>query len=152
MLYGDTCLEKRRFAQVMPDKKRVEPLNYELQGVMIPRLWTLRRIPGRYRHLLPVAVMKRYQCVVIGGDQSILTVAITDPKSTYILNILSTLTGCTIFPVLIDPARMRLLIRRLERMEYAGYASTDCLSLYYALQQRSMLLFLISRYQRYFET
>lgn len=131
----------------MPDRKREKPINYELQGAMIPRLWTLRRIPGRYRHLLPFAVMKRYQCVVIGGDRSILTVAITEPMSTSILNALSTLTGRTIFPVLIDPARMRLLIRRIERMEYAYYAPTNSLSLYYALQQRSMLLFLISRHQ-----
>jgi hypothetical protein len=136
----------------MPDRKREKPINYELQGAMIPRLWTLRRIPGRYRRLLPVAVMKRYQCVVIGGDRGILTVAITDPKSISILNVLSTLTGRTLFPVLIDPTRMRLLIRRMERMEYAYCAPTDSLSLYYTLQQRSMLLFLISRYQGYIET
>ncbi len=137
--------------RVMPDRKREKLINYGLPDAMISRLWTLRRIPGRYRRLLPVAVMKRHQCVVIGGDQSILTVAITEPENTCILNILSTLTGRTIFPVLIDPVRMRLLIRRIERMEYAHYAPTDSLALYYTLQQRSMLLFLISHYQDYFE-
>ncbi len=65
----------------MPDKKRKQPLDYELQDAIIPRLWTLRRIPGRYRHLLPVAVMKRHQCVVVGGERGILTVAITEPKN-----------------------------------------------------------------------
>ena len=63
--------------QIMPDRKKTKLIDYELQGTIIPRLWTLRRIPGRYRHLLPVAVMKRYQCVVVGGEGSILTVAIT---------------------------------------------------------------------------
>jgi hypothetical protein len=152
MLYGGYLLEEKEIRQVMADRKRTKPLNYELQGAMIPRLETLRRIPGRYRHLLPIAVMKRYQCVIIGGDHSILTVAITEPENTFLLNILSALTGRTIFPVLIDPARMRLLIRRIERMEYARYAPMDCLALYYALQQRSMLLFLISRAQSHFET
>lgn len=137
--------------QIMPDRKKIKPIDYELQGTIIPRLWTLRRIPGRYRHFLPVAVMKRYQCVVIGGDQSILTVAITEPKNTALLNTLRLLTGCTIFPVFVDPTRMRLLIRRIERLEYNCYTPIDCLARYYALQQRSMLLFLISRYQGYFD-
>ena len=138
--------------QIMPDRKRTKLIDYELQGAMIPRLWTLRRIPGRYRRLLPVSVMKRHQCVIIGGDRSILTVAITEPKNTRILNVLSILTGCTIFPVLVDPMRMRLLIRRIERLEHTHYAPTDCLSLYYALQRRSMLSLLISRYQGYSQT
>jgi Type II secretion system (T2SS), protein E, N-terminal domain len=139
----------------MPDRKKTKPITYELQEPIqepsIPRLWTLRRIPGRYRHFLPVAVMKRYQCVVIGGDQSILTVAITEPKNTALLNTLRLLTGCTIFPVFVDPTRMRLLIRRIESLEYNCYTPIDCLARYYALQQRSMLLFLISRYQGYFD-
>ena len=131
-------------------KTRKKPLDYELQGTVIPRLWTLRRIPERYRHLLPVAVMKRYQCMVVGGERGILTVAITEQKNICILHMLSALTGCTIFPVLIDPARMRLLIRRVERLEYAYYAMNS-LALYSALQQRSMLVFLLSRYPGYFE-
>lgn len=134
----------------MAAKKSKKPLDYELQGALLPRLWTLRRIPGRYRHLLPVAVMKRYQCMVVGGERGILTIAITEQKNTCILHVLSALTGCTIFPVLVDPARMRLLIRRVERLEYAYYA-TNSVALYYALQQRSMLVFLISRYPVYFE-
>jgi hypothetical protein len=133
----------------MPDRKRRKPIEYDLPGV-IPKLWTLRRIPGRYSHLLPLTMMKRYQCVIIGGDRSILTVAITRPENTCILHVLSTLTGRTIFPVLVDPARMRLLIRRIERQEYTYYSPTNCLSLYYALQRRSMLS-LISHYQGYFE-
>ena len=132
----------------MSARKRKKPVDDVLQDVMIPKLWTLRRIPGRYRYLLPVAVMKRHQCVIVGGEGSILTVAITSPKDTSIFQAISVLTGCTIFPVLVDPVRMRLLIRRIERLEYAYYASMNSLAFYYALQQRSLLLFLIARYER----
>ncbi len=132
----------------MPARKRKKLADDVLQDVMIPKLWTLRRISGRYRYLLPVAVMKRYQCVIVGGEGSILTVAITKPKDTRIFNAIGALTGCSIFPVLVDPARMRLLIRRIERLEYAYYASMNSLTFYYALQQRSMLLFLIDCHER----
>jgi Type II secretion system (T2SS), protein E, N-terminal domain len=132
----------------MSDRKRKKLVDDVLQDVMIPKLWTLRRISGRYRYLLPVAVMKRYQCVIVGGEGSILTVAITRPKDTHIFHAISVLTGCTIFPVLVDPVRMRLLIRRIERLEYAYYASMNSLAFYYAFQQRSLLLFLIARYER----
>ena len=129
---------------------RKKSLGCELQGTIIPRLWTLRRIPGRYQHLLPVAVMKRYQCVVVSGERGILTVAITEPKNIHVLNTLSWLLGYTIFPVLIDPMRMRLLIRRIERLECAYY-TTNSLTLYNTLQQHSMLMFLISHYPDYCE-
>ncbi len=132
----------------MPDRKRKKLVDEVLPDVMIPKLWTLRRIPGRYRYLLPVAVMKRYQCVIVGGEGSILTVAITKPNDTRIFNAIGALTGCSIFPVLVDPVRMRLLIRRIERLEYAYYASMNSLTFYYALQQRSMLLFLIKCHER----
>lgn len=132
----------------MPARKRKKLVDDVLQDVMIPKLWTLRRISGRYRYLLPVAVMKRYQCVIVGGEGSILTVAITKPKDTHIFNAIGALTGCRIFPVLVDPIRMRLLIRRIERLEYAYYASMNNLTFYYALQQRSMLLFLINCHER----
>lgn len=132
----------------MPARKRKKIVDDVLQDVMIPKLWTLRRISGRYRYLLPVAVMKRYQCVIVGGEGSILTVAITKPKDTHIFNAIGALTGCSIFPVLVDPVRMRLLIRRIERLEYAYYASMNNLTFYYALQQRSMLLFLINCHER----
>lgn len=135
----------------MAGKKRIKALDYEKQFTVIPRLWTLRRVPGRYRRLLPVAIMKRYQCVVVGRERGILTIAIAEPESMCILNMLSTLTGYTIFPVLVDPVRMRLLIRRMERMERIGCTSAAYLTRYYALQQRSTLLFLISRYHASFE-
>ena len=131
----------------MAGRKRIASLDYDARGIVIPRLCTLRRVPGRYRHLLPVAVMKRYQCVVVGREHSILTIAIAEPASTYMLNMLSVLTGYTIFPVLVDPMRLRLLIRRMERMERSGCTPSDYLARYYALQQRSILLFLITRYQ-----
>ncbi|HEY5002282.1 MAG TPA: hypothetical protein VII61_03975 [Ktedonobacteraceae bacterium] len=132
----------------MSNRKRKKLVDDVLQDVMIPKLWTLRRISGRYRYLLPIAVMKRHQCVVVGGEGSILTVAITKPMDTRIFNAIGVLTGCTIFPVLVEPVRMRLLIRRIERLEYAYYASMNSLAFYYALQQRSMLSFLIDCHER----
>ena len=43
--------------------------------------------------------------------------AITDRHNTVLLGRLSELTGYAIFPVWVDPIRMRLIIRRAERQE-----------------------------------
>lgn len=84
----------------------------------IPRLYTMRRIEPRYRHLLPIHVMKRYQCIVVGGKRGMLTVALTGGvHNEYIIEYLCQQTGCTIFPVLIEPERMRLLLQRAEWSE-----------------------------------
>lgn len=83
----------------------------------IPRLFTLRRVPKRYWQVLPLEVMKRYQCVVIGGEGDALTIAIADERSTRIFGLISMLTGRDVFPVLIEPERMYLLLRRIERTE-----------------------------------
>src|SRR5690242_19861269 len=83
----------------------------------IPRLFTLRRVAKRYRQVLPLSVMRRYQCVVIGGEGDALTIAIVDESSTDIFGIIRMLTGRKIFPVLIEPERMQLLLRRIEREE-----------------------------------
>jgi Type II secretion system (T2SS), protein E, N-terminal domain len=88
-----------------------------VRGNLIPQLFVLRRVPVRYRQFLPLTVMKRFQCVVVGSAQGVLTVAITDPQNTLGIESLRRITGQAIFPVLIDPKRMRLLIRRIERSE-----------------------------------
>jgi Type II secretion system (T2SS), protein E, N-terminal domain len=88
-----------------------------VRGSLIPQLFVLRRVPVRYRQFLPMTVMKRFQCVVVGSAQGVLTVAITDPQNTLCIESLRRITGQAIFPVLIDPKRMRLLIRRIERSE-----------------------------------
>ena len=55
--------------------------------------------------------------MVVGSAQGVLTVAITDRQNTTAIESLRKITGQAIFPVLIDPDRMRLLIRRIERSE-----------------------------------
>ena len=104
-------------------------------GDGIPRLKTLRRIPTPYRQTLPLNVIKRYQCLVVGAARGVLTVAISDAQDGLVIEALSALTGQRIFPVLIDPVRMRLLIRRMERYERRGasghpYYSKGCIYLH----------------------
>ena len=83
----------------------------------IPQLSALRRIPMCYRRILPLRIMKQYQCIVVGAERGRLTVAIADERNMAVLELLSKYTGQAIFPVLIEPNRMRLLIRRIERGE-----------------------------------
>jgi hypothetical protein len=85
------------------------------QSSYIPRLFSLRRVPKRYWQILPLEVMRRYQCVVIGGEGDALTVAIADEESTRIFGVIRKLTGRKVFPVLIEPERMYLLLRRIEK-------------------------------------
>ncbi len=101
---------------------------HSLDGSPIPRFRALRRVPPSYRSVLPLKVMKRYQCLVVGGAQDALTVAITDRQDTSILPLLRKLTGRVIFPVWVDPFRMRLLIRRLERSRNSGWRRLHRLS------------------------
>lgn len=85
---------------------------------LIPRLCTLRRIAPRYRYILPLHLMKRYQCIIVGGNRGTLTVAITNAEDRHVITSICRHTGCTVFPVLIEPARMRLLLKRAERSQY----------------------------------
>lgn len=82
---------------------------------MIPTLRFLRRVPDQYRTLLPIMFMKRYQCLIVGAEQNILTVAITTPDKVEVCRLLRGLTGCQVFPVLVDPMQLSLQLRRLER-------------------------------------
>jgi len=88
-----------------------------LAGNPIPQLSEIRRAPLRYRHILPLTVMKRYQCIVVGAAKGKLTIAITDTQNMEVIESLSRYTGKTIFPVLINPKRMHLLLQRIERRE-----------------------------------
>ena len=88
-----------------------------VRGSLIPQLIVLRRVPIRYRRVLPLTIMKRLQCIVGGSAPGILTVAVTDRQNTSFIELLKEFTGQAIFPVLIDPTRMRLLIQRIERYE-----------------------------------
>ena len=85
---------------------------------LIPQLRDLRRIPMRYQRMLPLKVMKRYQCVVVGSAQGVLTVAIINRRDTSLIETLARLTGHPIFPVWVKPTGMNLLIQRIERWEH----------------------------------
>lgn len=52
---------------------------------------------------------------MVGSSRGVLTVAITDIRDRSLIDTLEKLTGRQIFMVLIEPARMRMLIKRLER-------------------------------------
>lgn len=80
----------------------------------IPQYGNLRRVPGRFRQALPLNLMKQCQCVVVGHASGVLTVAISDQQDISVLDTLSKLIGHRIFPVLVNPVRMRLLIQRIE--------------------------------------
>ena len=114
---------------------------------IIPRLGCVRRVPTRYRHVLPLSIMKTYQCVVVGGEPGCLTVAITNQKNLALLKILSELMGCTIFPVLIDPGHLYLLIRRMERAEREKHKALNKMVRGYPLHLHSMLMFLTAHIQ-----
>jgi Type II secretion system (T2SS), protein E, N-terminal domain len=85
------------------------------QNYLIPHMRDLRRIPMRYQRILPLKVMKEHQCVVVGAARGVLTVAITDRYNSSSIKALTKLIGHPIFPVRVKPARIDLLIKRMER-------------------------------------
>src|SRR5437588_4171239 len=84
---------------------------------LIPQLRDLRRIPERYERMLPLKVMKRYQCAVVGSARGVLTVAITDRHDTFLIKKLTRFIERPIFPVWVKPVRMHFLFKRMERRE-----------------------------------
>jgi hypothetical protein len=110
----------------------------------IPGFRTLRRVPVAYRSLLPLELMKRYQCLVVGAAKGTLTVAITDVQNPGVLELLSRVTGCAIFPVWVHPARMHLLLHRLERYERNGIriSRRSYIPTRYKFETHSMLMML----------
>lgn len=97
----------------------------------IPRFDTIRRVPSRYHRIFPLSLMKEYQFAVIGAAGNTLTIAISDQQPRPVIESLKKLTNRAVFPVLVEPARMRLLIKRIERCERRKY---------YQLQGRSCYL------------
>ena len=87
----------------------------DLSSRPIPTLAAVRWVPTRYQHILPLEVIKRHQCLVLGGARGVLTVAIADTRDRPLVDALEKFTGRRIFTVLIDPVSMRILIERLER-------------------------------------
>lgn len=109
------------------EKGRIE----RVYGDFIPRLRDVRRVPVRYQQILPLPVVKRHQCVVLGMSSRTLTLGIVERRDEKLFAFLHKLTGATIFPVLIEPERMRLLIARMERYQRFRRRSSQA---YYVLQ------------------
>lgn len=112
-----------------------------VHGGVIPRLNDVRRVPVRYQRVLPLSVIKRYQCVVLGGSANILTVGITERDNEALLDLLQVLTGATIFPVLVEPKRMHLLIARMERYQRFQKRRSQA---YYALHMPAVVRLLLA--------
>lgn len=91
-----------------------------MHGNLIPRLNDVRRVSDRYHRVLPLPVIKRHQCIVVGKSARNLTVGIPEyeREQAGLLDFLQTLTGAAIFPVLVEPRRMHLLITRMERYQH----------------------------------
>ncbi len=102
---------------------------------VIPRLRILRRVPEQY-----------YQCIVVGDALGVLTVAIADQEGLTCIESIRKLTSHAVFPVLVDPARISLLIRRIERDERfrarTGLSPFRCLHYF---QLRAITLFVLSK-------
>ncbi len=75
---------------------------------------SVRWIPLYYRRLLPLQVMKRYHCIAVGSERGVLTVAFDQRPHPTLLDGLRRLTGQVIFPVLVRPKRMLLLLQRAQ--------------------------------------
>ena len=127
--------------------RAMKEMTYKVRGSLIPHFLGLRRVPTRYRRALPLRVMKQFQCVVVGAAQGVFTVAIADCHDPFILEFLSRITRRTIFPVLVDSIRMRLLIQRLERQEryLSRLASTPFL---HPHQVHTILILIIWQYEK----
>lgn len=107
----------------------------------IPRLQDVRRVPPRYQRILPLSMMKRHQCVVLGASPRVLTIGLVDGKNQQFLHYLQTFTGTEIFPVLIEPRRMRLMITRMERSQRFQKLHSRA---YYVLQMPAHLHMLLT--------
>ena len=127
------------------DMKKMRAMVPDVQGEVIPRLSNLRYVPMRYRHILPLQIMKRYRCVVIGAAQGVLTVAVSDPQNTRVLEVLSKYTRRAIFPVWVEPVRMQLLIRRIERCAAIKASMSPRNSLSIASEVHVIMMLLMSQ-------
>ena len=115
----------------------------------LPNFKSIRRVPTRYEHMLPLSLMLRYQCIVVGTARNALTLAISDEQQGQSVEKLERLMGCPIFTVLVDSARMRLLLARLERRQRQKQGKVMGRPHYvHALQLRAFLNFIRMSGQR----
>ncbi len=114
-----------------------------------PNFKSIRRVPTRCEHILPLSLMLRYQCIVVGTARDALTLAISDEQQRQPVETLERLMGCPIFTVLVDSARMRLLLERLERREQQNQGKVVGRPYYmHALQLRAFLKFILAYWPR----
>lgn len=113
---------------------------------IIPRLYILRRVPQQYHRVLPLNIMKRYQCIVVGDAQGVLTVAIANQEALICMESIKKLTSRAVFPVLVDPARISLLIRRIERDErFRARTGLSPFRYLHYFQLRAITLFVLGK-------
>jgi Type II secretion system (T2SS), protein E, N-terminal domain len=113
---------------------------------IIPRLYILRRVPQQYHRVLPLNIMKRYQCIVVGDAQGVLTVAIANQEALTCMESIKKLTSHAVFPVLVDPTRISLLIRRIERDErFRARTGLSPFRYLHYFQLRAITLFVLGR-------
>jgi hypothetical protein len=125
----------------------MKEMAHKVRGSFIPYFSGLRRVPTRYRRALPLRVMKQYQCVVVGAAQGVFTVALVNCHNPFMLEFLSRITRRAIFPVLVDPIRMRLLLQRLERQErYMSRLGTA--PFLHPQQAHTILILIIWQYEK----
>lgn len=120
---------------------------YDLQEGSIPRFYSLRRVPRACSNILPLEVMKRYQCVVVGLTGRTLTLAIIHPRHLFLCKAISKCTGYTVFPVYVEPSRVRLLLQRLERAEHGRPALRALAFHHYAYVLHAKSIALLLSYQ-----
>jgi hypothetical protein len=119
-------------------------MSYSLYNGPLPNYRSIRRVPSRSRQILPLRLMQRYRCIVVGTTRDALTVAITDARQKQWIESLERLTGYPIFTVLVDPARMGLLLTRLERREQQKHDETMGRPYYlHKLQLHAFLSFIL---------
>jgi hypothetical protein len=123
-------------------QRNLRQMALAIRGNLIPKLSALRRVPPRYRDVLPLKVMKQYQCAVVGSAQGVLTIAITDRYNSQLIETLEKITGHRVFPVLAEPSRMRLLIRHLEYHENFRYCKLKPLSFLHPHITQTLVLLL----------
>jgi Type II secretion system (T2SS), protein E, N-terminal domain len=114
------CDEIRQISSQLPyvpNLKMAKEMVSQVNSFHVPRFDTLRWVPLRYRRILPLSVMKRYQCIVVGATRGEITVAFAVLPGRSVIRVLRRLTGRDIFPVLVDPARIQVLIHRIELFE-----------------------------------
>ena len=123
-------------------KEMVDSTGYAI----IPRLYILRRVQQQYHRVLPLNIMKRYQCIVVGDAQGVLTVAIANQEALTCMESIKKLTSRAVFPVLVDPARISLLIRRIERDErFRARTGLNLFRYLHYFQLRAITLFVLGK-------